>query len=387
MKKNKLTPLAVGRALVKALDTRALEHDELVKKLSVTRGKKYQAGAKSLLISYGDVPGQALHIDMEYPLVQANLLMTDSKTTEVYPVQELLEVPNWEETGMPIDLFMDLLQKRVRTQLSGPDRRELTSIFQKKRGLTESIKKFGWLLASQQDMKAARTRLEGRLEEVVHMEWKDVKEAGYFSFPGSVVHAAPPVRVRKRRKAADDEEEDLDDIMRMLLFGAYHGEGDKPYNKVTQESAASLFTGILDVVFQDKKLNQRMKVFLTSILVGIVGEDPEGAEMTLFTAGPEGTFFNDKPKQKRDGTYSHLNVDPSGKKQKYLNSDIGLGQLVSYVIGAEVNDLVHAAAESKTLSGFRGNILKDVPGSEEEAEGKVCQYDPVFSVEKYWPGG
>jgi hypothetical protein len=373
MSNKKLDPFDVGRALVKALDKRALEHDELVKKLSAVRKKKYQPGAKSLLISFGEVPGQALHIDMVYPLVQASLNMTNTRPTEVYPVQDQLSVLNWEETGMPVDLFINLLQNRVRKRLSVADKSVLIEIIRENKDIVDSISQYGWLIVSQPEKMAARSKLEESMEEVVGMEWEAVSQSGYFSFAGSIIHAAPPVYAKGRERGK----------LRMVLFGSFHAEGDDPYDKKSQETAPSWFTGFLVYVFSHIKVNQSLKLFLTSILTVLVGEDPEGAAMTMYNAGPYAPLMvPDLPKLKRDGTYERKNI--SGKRQQILNPKIKFGHLVSYLSGTQVIEAVRTAGKSQGIESYRANSLKDATELE-GPEGVNFKYDPTNSVQQYWP--
>lgn len=236
--------------LLEEMDTYALTKDPCLQKLMESRGGiPYERQVYSLLISYGKVPAQSLHIDMAYPLYQGVLLLTPSPPTHVFPVQNVL---NMNVKKLEVEDFVDLLCKRSTSPLSRAGRSDLVRAIRNDKHAAFLVEHFGWLYAS------TDAKMEAHKQATDLMPGQGSPYCGYLGLPGSVIHRGPAC-----------------DAFRLSLFVAYGQASDEPYNPDVQFTAPALHAFLSDLIFERMKTCEARWTFLRAGMQ-LLAEDDAG---------------------------------------------------------------------------------------------------------------
>jgi hypothetical protein len=254
--------------LLEEFDTYALTKDPSLQKLMESRGGiPYERQVYSLLISYGKVPAQSLHIDMVNPLYQGVLLLTPSPPTHVYPVQNVL---NMNVEKLEVEDFVNLLCERSPSPVSTDARNDLVKAILDDTGARSLVERFGWLFASAKDKLIASKQVTDQLPG------KGSPFCGYVGFPGSVIHRGPPC-----------------DRFRMALFVSLGQASDKPYEDDGQHTAPSLHAALSNLIY-DKMKNPEAQWAFLQVGTQLTAEDAAGAT-DFMQYGDEGAVSTCNP--------------------------------------------------------------------------------------------
>jgi hypothetical protein len=208
--------------LLEEMDAYALIKDPCLRKLRESKGGvPNERQVYSLLISYGGVPAQSLHIDIAYPLYQGvMLLLTPSPPTQVLPLQNDLDVskaphidtayplcqgvllltPSPSTHALPhqhvldtskadkleVKDFVDLLCRRLTSPISDDAKAEMVRAIRSDVDAVELVEKYGLLFAPT----VATLRAHRNATEQLPGQGR----APICAFPGSVIHQGPALR-------------------------------------------------------------------------------------------------------------------------------------------------------------------------------------------------
>ena len=187
----------------------------LIKKFGQYEGMVY-----SLLVTYGEVDAQPVHIDCVYPEYMGAMLLTTGPKTDVFPVHEEMDIELGEMTCQDL---ATLICNRVGHR-SKKNEDELARVLNDLTSMAETIKSFGYVLSSWESRNQANEKL---LKSHPGM---DDEETGYVGIMGSVCHSGPK-----------------SDGLRAVLYGSYAEQGNaEPYTGDAQFNSATFLAVILN---------------------------------------------------------------------------------------------------------------------------------------------
>ena len=212
------TPEWLRARLIQEMDYYVLQKDETVQALQHKKGS-YQGKTFSLLVSYDDVGPQAVHIDMVYPSYQGCMLLTPGPVTDVFPVQNILDIPLDGDGNARRDaeVFAKLMGLWIQRS---PDCFESTLVeailsaeANEDVDVPQFVRDYGSVMAPWPVMLRANESLPFSLASQARRE--DV--LGYVGFVGSVVHRAPSAKG-----------------LRVVFFSSYTPPSAKKYDPDSQ---------------------------------------------------------------------------------------------------------------------------------------------------------
>jgi hypothetical protein len=214
LKKNGVTADVVAGILKDAMDDYVLTKDRAMQALIKRRGgEAFECRVCSLLVSFGKVGAQPIHIDCVYPDFLGAMQLTPGPRTLLYPVHEEIGVQHGEMTCRD---FARLVRMRLGNWIKEGEEAALAEACEDNRVVRESIQQFGYLLASPDDRSHANERL------LASNPLLEDTRPGYMGMLGSICHCGPPC------------EED-----RVVEFSAYAEKDAEGYTGNTQHNVVS----------------------------------------------------------------------------------------------------------------------------------------------------
>jgi hypothetical protein len=199
----------IADQLIKMMNDYVLEKDQAMKDLVQTHGGvKYVGRVYSLIVSYGKVDAQTIHIDCLYPDYLGAMLLTPGPKTVLFPVHKELGIRAGEMTCKD---FAKLVCERMPDQLKNLEE-ELAEEFAKCKETTQLIEACGYSLASNEVRERAKARLLASNPVLADTQ------PGYLGMLGSTCHCGPAAYKP-----------------RVVLFSTYTQEADKRYTKEGDE--------------------------------------------------------------------------------------------------------------------------------------------------------
>lgn len=207
------------------MDDHVLKKDLSMQKL-IKKNGGYEGRVYSLLVSYGEVEAQPIHIDCVYPEYMGAMLLTPGPKTVICPVHEELGIELGEMTCQ--DLAELICARMGRSSLK--HEAELTKALESIKDVRDFIKNFGYVLSSAKVRATAASQL---LE--AHPGLAD-KETGYVGMMGSVCHGGP--------KSKRD---------RHVAFASYKPTYLEGYNGDEQHNSATFLAVIISCLVEGKE--------------------------------------------------------------------------------------------------------------------------------------
>jgi hypothetical protein len=215
LKKIKRKPEWVREKLIAGMDGFVLEKDANMQMLKAKFGA-YEGRVHSLLVTFGRVEMQMIHIDMLFPNYQGVLLLTEGPGTHVFPAHQKRGLA--EEDGVSVEQYADWLW----SELWGYAGKEaFVSAINRCPDLAELVKEYGVLGVPLADLKDSEVKVSPG-------EQRSLK--GYFGFPGSWPHCGPAC-----------------EGFRAVMFSSYcpKSESEKAYDPNIQYSPFTLLSEVL----------------------------------------------------------------------------------------------------------------------------------------------
>lgn len=236
----------VAKQLRDHLDDFVLTKD-LVMQALIKKHGQFEGVAYSLLVSYGKVGAQPVHIDCVFPEYMATLTLTPGPKTDIFLVNEEMDIELGEMTCQD---FARLICNRSGCRSCKEHEEELALALQDEH-IPEMIKHYGYVLSSWE----CRNRASDKLLKS-HPGLAD-NETGYVGMLGSVCHSGP-----------------MFNGLRGVLYGSYNIPGRKGYNGRNQYNSATLLAVIISFLVEneDVKLTLGCMEMLLKLLLEVSKE-------------------------------------------------------------------------------------------------------------------
>jgi hypothetical protein len=209
----------VRERLIAEMDSFALEQDANMKRLVKEYGE-YQGQVHSLLVTFGSVEMQMIHIDMRFPNYQSVLYLTEGPPTHVFPVQCHLGLKT--EEGVSVEQYVDWLLKELFDYQGA--REALVSAIKSNSELEQFVRDYGILGAPMAVLKDAEHKVSGN----ACAEGEEEVFKGYCGFVGGWPHCGP--------SSAG---------FRAVMFSSYSPHGGEAYDAEFQVNPITLLTNVI----------------------------------------------------------------------------------------------------------------------------------------------
>jgi hypothetical protein len=215
LKEIKRKPEWVREKLIAGMDGFVLEKDDNMQRLKAKFGA-YEGRVHSLLVTFGRVEMQMIHIDMLFPNYQGVLLLTEGPGTHVFPVHQKHGLA--EGDGVSVEQYADWLWSEI---WGFAGRAAFVAAINRCPDLAELVKEYGILGVPLPDLKASEVKVS---------TGEQCTLKGYFGFPGSWPHCGPAC-----------------EGFRAVMFSSYcpKSESEKAYDPNIQYSPFTLFSEVL----------------------------------------------------------------------------------------------------------------------------------------------
>jgi hypothetical protein len=212
----------VRERLIQEMDRYALTLDANLQKL-VNEFGEYQGQVHSLLITFGHVLLQMIHIDMKFPNYQSVFYLSAGPVTHVFPAHRQLGLMTAE--GVSPEQYVDWMMLELFDYEEG--REALVAAIKSLPGVEQLIRDYGILGAPMSVLKSSEHKFQGHPVSGC----QDGFFKGYCGFVGGWPHCGPS-----------------SDGFRAVMFSSYSPKGSEAYDATFQINPSTLVTSVKDTI-------------------------------------------------------------------------------------------------------------------------------------------